>query len=219
MPYPAYLTAESARTRLIATGAYTVETAPTIAAIADLLILLEIRVDGWLGRRMAVEEYTERLISNSVGVALMRQYPVIEVIEAWWYRDAFPGHEQTGFPNPIAVSTVWRQNRNLQFPSAGTPIRVTYRAGYDPVPSIFGQIMYQLLKVAIAKGGLDFNDLSFLDEPVKDVASLSVPGGISKTFRVGGGAAASGADAGKGSSTTLGRILAPLDRYRKRFTC
>lgn len=217
--YPAYLMAESARTRLIATGVYTVESAPSVAAIADLLTSLEIRLDGWLGRRMAVEEYTERLIANSNGVALMRHYPVIDVLEAWWYRDAFPGHEQTGSPNPISVSTVWRQNRNLQFPLAGTPIRVTYRAGYDPVPPVFGQTMYQLLKVVISKGGLDFSDLSFLDEPVKDVASLSVPGGISKTFRVGGSAAANGADSSKDGSTILGRILAPLDRYRKRFTC
>lgn len=212
----AYLTAEVARDRLIASGRYTVETAPTLAALTDVLTTIEVRVDDWLGARLAPTDYTETYVSSASSQILLRQYPVISIVSITALPDVlFDGDTASTPLTPLSMSSIWRQKRTVYVPSANTPFAIHYRAGYDPVPAIAAIAVFDILNHALAHGG-SLSDLSFLDQPTRDVASISLPGGLSKTFRVGG---AAGSSMNQGSGRELDRILAPLKRYRRRILC
>jgi len=211
----AYLQPSVARDRLIAAGIYSVELAPTSEALSWVLSAIETRIDGWLGQRMAPTDYTERLTTNSAGNVLLYHYPVLAVMGIGWYRDVIPGHESVPV-QPIDIPSVWRQDRRLSLPLGNTPVQVTYRAGYDPIPAIVGMATWDLLTLTLKTTGTTGN-VGFLDEPVRDATSLSLPGGISKSFRLGGGGSSDGG--GSGGGTILDRTLSPLERYRRRIVC
>ena len=86
-------------------------------------------------------------------------------------------------------------------------IRVTYVAGYDPLPKLFPQCMYQMLLKALENNSPDLN---WLEEPTRDITSLSLPGGLSHSFKLGN------SESRKDKlSRNIDRLLAPLDKYRR----
>lgn len=210
-----YLPANIALNRLVARGIYTPETAPDLNELEEVLTAIEIRLDEFLHRRVAPTEYTERYVTNPVGDVLLWQDPVIDVLQVGWFRDVIPGSE-IGPVEPLKIDSVWRQKRRLNIPLANTPIEVTYVAGFDPIPPVFPMVVMDILTAVIKSPGGLFGGLQFLDEPVKDVSSLSLPGGISKSFRFGGGSS-SGSSSDKGR--VLDRYVGPLLRYRKKVIC
>jgi len=118
-------------------------------------------------------------------------------------------------PTPINPNLIWRQDRRLYMGSAGMVVRVRYTAGLQPIPRIFTTVALTVFNQAMERSPA--GDISFLEIPhqEREVSSISLPGGLSKSFRTyrPNTPSASGSGAG-GSITELDRLLAPLERYR-----
>jgi hypothetical protein len=140
----------------------------------------------------------------------MRQSPVISVEDIVLVPIQQYGYTAT----PLSLGPFlanWWQGRKINTGRPEVTIRVTYTAGIDPIPPIVGMTFFQLAKeIAVKGGGVD---TGFLYQPTSDVQSISLPGGISKSFKVAD--TKTGSDAGPGLGTSvLDRTLSPINRYR-----
>lgn len=227
-----YLTAITAQKKLILSGKYLEDNAPTVEQLENILIEIEIRLDEWLGYRAAITDYEETYKATNHGTVLLANHPVIDVSKLLIQRSIL-GEPDYDVPIDL-LKSIWRHGRTIDigfdcninyrsqfgltypalYPLLGDApvVKVFYTAGLDPTPPIFASVVYATLLKAIAATGLS-GDLSFLDEPTRDTASLSLPGGLSKSFKIGGGAK-SEVPLGE---TVLDRLFAPLARYRRLF--
>lgn len=214
----AYLSVEEARDRLFSTGNSVDVTSVDDLTLGLLLESFEIMLDSWLGYRAAVTQYSEWVRTDNYGVGQLANYPVISVSGVELPQDQIVGRVP---PAPVpAVNTVWDRFSVLSTGRARIPfgsgyaamtVRTTYTAGYDPVPPLFKLVVFNMLQAAV-KSGQPLGDVSFLSDPVRDVSSISLPGGLSKSFRLGA------ASSGGGGETQLDRLLKPLSPYRRIFT-
>jgi hypothetical protein len=205
----AYLAAETARDRLIQTGKCTIETAPALELLEFALTEHESIIDDWAGYRLAPTEYREKLTTNNKGQAVMSKYPVLSVTELMSYQDHAVGISPLPIPQ-VRISSIWRQDRILYFNVKHVPIEVVYIAGLDPLPDRVSRAAWQLLVAVFEEGQLGGN-LSFLYEPDRQVSSISLPGGLSKSFRY-----PSESGSSKPPQTVLDRILLGLGSLRRR---
>ncbi len=196
-----YLTPVEVQQQLILTGAYTADTVPTLDQLNYVLEGIEERLDIWLGYHPGKKTYIEDYRSSRNGTVNLVQYPVILVRRVEVYNSFDP------FSPPISITenifSNWMQGTILQVGYPNTSVKVVYDAGYDPLPKRFKRAALSLCRKAIETSGLT-GDLSFLEEPIRDVSSISIPG-ISKSFRLG--------DSGKGSGgggSVIDRELASL---------
>lgn len=204
-----YLTAATARSRLTNQNKY-----PDLseAELGDLLLTLEDAVDAWLGWHAALTFYQETTQADRSGYVVLTNSPIDRISAVTIENPYSDGSQAT---QRLAV-TYSRAGGRLKLPQGQITVQVTYAAGYDPIPRVFTNTMFQLLSTALETTGIS-GDLSFLSEPVKDVASLSLPGGLSKTFFKGGQSSTSEASKGMGAETRLDRLLAPLKQYRRHY--
>lgn len=202
-----YLDATDARRRLILGGIFTEETCPRVEVLESVLEEVEARIDGWLGMRMAVTRYTETLRANDNGIGLTNQYPIARIISA-----ESVAWQSVGLSVPTQPRAMVSWEGAVRTVQVGScqQIRLTYEAGYEPLPSILVSIVYTILRRSAANGASI--DLDWLDKPVRDAQSITLPGGLSKTFKVSSGSAS--AQDGAGTSE-LDRLMMPLSRYRR----
>lgn len=194
----AYLTAAAAQTRLIASEIYSETEAPSKAALEIVLEAIEIEVDAWLRWRMAPSDYAETILTDSSGIALLRHYPVLAVSKVEFLN------------RPLSVN--WQTGTSVKCDVSFNLVRITYRAGYDPIPPIVPQRIFQVLQTVLDKTGTT-GDVSFLNEPIQEVSSISLPGGLRKSFRAAG--ASSSQSSAKSAETLLDKMLRPLEQYRR----
>lgn len=187
---------------------------PPTDELEEILLAIEDRIDEWVGRRVAPTQYTEDDVTNAKGIALLNHYPVLSVEEIALHADRFIGADPTPI-DPSRIGGIWRQDRRLYLGSAEMVVRVRYTAGLQPVPRIFTTVALTIFNQAMERSPT--GDISFLEIPYqeREVSSISLPGGLSKSFRTyrPNTPSASGSGAG-GSITELDRLLAPLERYR-----
>ena len=199
-----YLLPEQARLKLIESGLYTDLTAPQSAYLEIILESIRAIVDGWMGQSLIPRQYTEVVTSGvTTPFALLSHYPIISIASVVSSAPGFIG----SISIPVAAAfTGMTRTVSLGYPRARC--QVTYTAGYQPLPdglssSIFGMLIASLK----TKNPLD---LSWLNAPVREVQSFSLPGGLSKTFSNNGQGKS---DAG--IETQVDRFLAPFAKYRK----
>jgi hypothetical protein len=203
-----FITAELAITEAIRRGLLTEESAST-AAIEFLILMLESQVVSWLGWNPNPTEYTETLLTTNTGACLTTQYPIVELISM------VPKNPQFGL---AAIPMIYAWNGSTRIISTGLPseyVEIVYRAGLNPLPSIFGLLIMQLCMTAIENGSLESGDLSFLNESPNTVKSLSLPGGLSTTYQ----------DVAKTENPTnspiglrmIDKLLAPIADYQRRI--
>lgn len=208
-----YLSAEVARGKLITSGDFSETNAPSTEILDDILEGIESRLDTWLGYSAAPAQYQELAHADWNGNIVLANFPVLAVLEVIHVGNILVPATTTLV---YSASAIWRQGRTLRlgaFP--GTPYRITYTAGYNPVPKEFGRVVFATLRAAIKAGGTS-GDLSFLDEPTKDVSSISIPG-LSKSYQIG---KKSGGGGGSGSSiegSQAEKLFKSLDSYRLRY--
>ena len=204
----AYLSAEAARSRLIAIGLYTEATAPSLELLTLHLEPIERAIDAWMGFRAAPETYTENVSSGPFSpLALIQHYPLIEVLAI----AQVPGFFTAYLPPVEQIIT--GQLRAVNLFNVNSVVRLTYRAGYDPIPGAFGDAVFAILAQAL-RSRLIPGDLAFFQSPamVGDVEEIQLPSGLRKRFST----RTTGAIA---SQSALDRIMAPLaDLRRKIFT-
>ncbi|NJR24860.1 MAG: hypothetical protein HC786_23220 [Richelia sp. CSU_2_1] len=206
-----YLTALEVQQRAIAIGMYEPQNAPSLEQFQHLLGCVEDRLDSWLGYHPARKTYTEDYRCSANGKVALRQYPVIVVARVEIYNPYDPLA-----PPDVSTESIcsnWWRGGILTVAASNAPVKVTYDAGHDPLPERFKRVAFGLVVKGLQETGLT-GDLGFLEEPIRDVSSISIPG-ISKSFRLGD-------TAGKGGGGALiDRLLAVLqesgDRRMYRF--
>jgi hypothetical protein len=202
-----YLDPVIARTRLIALGLYSEETAPSTAIIATALDRACDLVHQWLGRRLAVTTYQEVIQSDRFGRIRLPISPVLG-IESLAIRS--PG----AISRPLPVSSIsgfWQGGRIVGVGFAQASVEVTYTAGIDPLPGAIVDCLIDLLIESISLdptlSSVDWSRFSMSDYPVQ---SVELPGGLRKSFAVPTGVALNT----KPRPTPLDRLLSPLTNWR-----
>lgn len=210
---PIYLSVDRARSRLIAAGFYTAQTVPAEIVVSEWLLELEDVIDEWVRHRIVETRYQEVTRTNQKGIVLLNHYPVVEVEEVAIYADQ-PTNSQPTPLNPSEYSGIWRQDRRLYTSLINVSVRVFYRAGISPVPRILTNTLYLLLHQFVEKG-CPPTGFSFLNEIHQDVKSISLPGGLSKSFETYRSSSKPSTGSGPGGALTeLDYLLAPLKQYR-----
>ena len=210
----AYLPLDFLKTRLLA-GLYTPQNLPSDEDLLFIIELAEIRFEEWLGRRLVVTNYLERQRTNSKGVCLVRNFPVLEVHQV----TLVPIDQFGTSASPLTLGRfrgTWWQGRRINTGRSGVVVEVSYTAGLDPLPRILYSVFYQLVYSILSTTGTT-GDLSFLDAPTKDVASVSLPGGLSKSYRIGGLLSQSGGGGSQLGSSEIDRVLGSLGKYRNAY--
>ena len=208
-----YLTPVEVQQQLISIGSYTDETVPNLNQLTYLLEGIEERLDIWLGYHPGKKTYVEDCRSTRSGTVTLPQYPVILVRRVEIYNHFDPAAPPLFASENILSS--WLRGTILQVGYPECAVKVVYDAGYDPLPKRFKRAAFSLLRKSLETSGTT-GDLGFLEEPIRDVSSISIPG-ISKSFRLGD----SGKNSGSGSGALIDRELAALqeagDRRLHRF--
>lgn len=204
-----YLTPLEVQQQLISTGAYTVENVPSLEQLAYVLEGIEDRLDIWLGYHPGRKTYVEDYRSSRTGTVVLAQYPVILVRRVEIYNHADPSYPPVYTTENIMSS--WLQGAILKVGYSECAVKVVYDAGYDPLPRRFQRAAFSLLRKSLETSGLT-GDLSFLEEPIRDVSSISIPG-ISKSFRLGD---SNKGGKGSGGGSALDRELAALQEAGDR---
>jgi hypothetical protein len=189
-----------------------------------LLRGIESRIDEWLNWRPALTRYVEYLTPNKSWHLYLNNYSPQSIIsvksrypsyiknspEAIAEKEASPpDNEDTIYT--LGVNAFWDNDSRIRinpyrnaFPSYRQDFiqfEVTYYAGLDPLPRIFTETVYEVLLAAVENG----NSLGFLHDPTSDTQSLSLPGGLSESKKLGD----------TKSSNYLERLLQPLSKYRR----
>lgn len=112
------------------------------------------------------------------------------------------------------ASAYWDGEQVIYTGSRGRFV-VEYWAGLQPIPDVVKHTAFAVLKSVIKFGG-SMGGFEALNEPTKDLTSLSLPGGLSQSFQRGSGGAGGGGGS-KGGGTALDRLLAPIEQYRRRI--
>lgn len=208
-----YLTAEEARATLIQSGRYNDATAPTLVTLEGAISILEAIVNEWLSRKTLEKiEYVEVIQSNRDGVVRLQEKPLIKVVDVRQYLTQIPDGGDIDDPSHVIAN--WKVAHGIVFvPQCPyTSLQVTYVAGHDPLPVVVPTAMKSLLMKLdeVSEGNLW--DVSGLYGSHRSVSSLSLPGGVSKSFSE----SKSTSTQGKGDGTILDRILSPLlGKYRR----
>jgi hypothetical protein len=219
----AYVLPEELRQTLLSAG-LPEEKIPGASNLEQLLRSLEVRVDEWMGYRLAPTRYIKERPCQTNGILHLEYYPVLDVISV---KRVVAGFLGTASPKPQLwdVPTLWEGGRNIKVPSQGRDrYRVEYLAGYDPIPPIVKETLLNLLKAffvnyqgdpAIASPA---DLLAHLNTLTRDLTQVNLPGGISQTFRVGdpSGGGKSGGGKGGDGGTELDRALLPLQKLKLR---
>lgn len=215
----AYVLPPELRRTLLGTG-MPVEKIPVDAKLEELLRSLEVRLDEWLGYRLAPTRYLQERPCQLNGILTVTNYPVLEIISVKRIVFGSINSKTDSQPKLWDVEAWWEGGRNIRVPSIGRDkYRVEYVAGYEPIPPIVKETLLNLLKdfflnhqgdPAIASPS---DLLGHLGTLTRDLTQVNLPGGISQTFRVGdpsGGGKGGGGKGGDSGGTQLDRALLPL---------
>jgi hypothetical protein len=199
-----YLTPDEASSRLLAARLCSLETLPDLPELENWLTIAQEEMDNWLHQSLLVKEYVEVLPANYRGMLSISRSPVIEIKGITTTLPSLVGHPQPD----IEVQAIWRGGQSVEVGGfccspVGQRYKVTYTAGYDPLPKIVPQVMFNILRRLMA--GVVLGDRT------RHLINVGLQGGISQTFAVGKEAK------NQRSSTNLDDLMSPLERYRKKL--
>lgn len=199
-----YLSAEEAQRVLLGLGVYSDAEVPPLVKTELLVAQLQDSIDGWLGGSLGIQTYVENRQSNRMGIVRLEKRPIVSVHDIKYYEPRLlsQGQERA----PIAFTSRWNFGSGII--STAIPFasfQVTYTAGYDPIPPAVTAAM-KLLLIKHAETADDLFDVSGLYGSERVTTSISLPGGLSKSFA----SSASQSTKGAGDGTILDNILTPL---------
>lgn len=213
-----YLTAEEAQTKLIASGLFASETAPSLETLTSALELIESKIDSWVGYSLSAIKYRENIRSNSRGIVLLTNYPVIEVVKVEQIRSRSAAAENPPEAAELEMPFEYSSDRSIAIYLPNARVKVTYTAGYEAGSAEMalakGVVLSVLMKIVSQDAGeetdttVNWWDLNFLNQYQRYVTSLSLPGGLTQSFKVMDGG-------GSGGSNQWDELLSPLAGYRR----
>ena len=224
----AYVLPNELRQSLLSAG-MPPEKIPNEDNLESMLQALEVRFDEWMAYRLAPIQYVQERYCQLKGMITVEHYPVLEIISV---KRIIAGEiNNKGVPKPKLIETnaLWEGGRNIKVAfqtQERCRYRIEYVAGYDPVPPIVTATLLNLLKSFFLNYQGDPTKaspsdlLAQLGTLTRDLTQVSLPGGISQSFRVGdpstGGKGGGNGKTGGGGGTELDRALLPLLKFKRQ---
>lgn len=202
------ITLSNLKSKLIQSKEFDNNSLPSDDTLSLFIEVSESLIIDWLGYNPELQQYTEKLKANDRCLVNLSYYPVSKVDSIIVLLPEQP-------PKPLDIVDVgglWYGKHTIYVNYKNTLVEVIYWAGFDPLPSLFEVTIYLLINNLLSINS-DFPDISTLNEPTKDISSLSLPGGLSKSYKYGNTKSSSSSYAG----TKLERILTPLRKYRRQY--
>lgn len=199
-----YLTPDEASSRLLAARLCDLESLPDMATLESWLTIAQIEMDNWLHQSLLPAEHTEILRANYRGILNIPRSPVLEVKRVAMFSTSLVGRPQL----EIEIPAIWVGGHSVEvggtqcFCSNGR-YKVTYLAGYEPLPGIVPQVMFNVLRRLMS--GIALGDRT------RYLTNVGLQGGISQTFELGKEAK------DQRSSTNLDDLMSPLKRYQRNL--
>lgn len=171
------------------------------ATLELILRKLEDRVDQWVGYRIAPTQYTESLGADALSpLVVTSNYPIVSIVDVQPIPNRLPYYLPT--KDTCQVGGV----RTINLLNPLTCAIVTYIAGYDPVPSIVGDCIFEALMFMVQSGNPV--NLNVLNDAASEVESFQLPSGLKKSWKV--------PDA-KTGQTNADKLFEPLTKFRRAF--
>ncbi|MGB3203659.1 MAG: hypothetical protein WBB28_01585 [Crinalium sp.] len=206
-----YLDSAIARQKLIATGEFSENDAPSIEIIEEVLANIACYLEEWLNYCPLPTTHTDIFPAGRGKDVLLHEYPVIEITSVSVKMPQVIGYTNLAAGVQYNAYSLWGEQRRITvFCHHAGSIKVEYIAGYESLPNVFALTVFQVLRQAL-KQKTFAGDLSFLNEPYRDVTSISIPG-ISKGFSTGKPAKPTG------DGLVKDRLFQPLSGYIRRYT-
>jgi len=204
-----YLDPQSAVDSLVRWGVFSAAELPAPADLDQFVIdPFEQEMEVWLGWSPLRQVYTDVLTADEIG---MVRLPALAIQHVQSVCHILPMDVRKGERELQEGNGWWRVESTLLRTSViNGRVRVTYEAGLDPLPPIFATTVLRGVREVVKKTGLS-GDLSFLWDSPKSVGSISLPGGLSKSYR------GSGAESRKDDDSELAKLLFALRLYRRKF--
>lgn len=203
------ITLENLKTKLLNSGKFNQDSIPNNEVLSLFIEVTEELIKDWLGYDPNLKEYIEKLKSNERYLVTLNYYPISEVKSV---NILLP--EQPPKPlNYLETNSLWYGNHTIYVPYKNTMVEVNYLAGFDPLPSLFEITIYLIIEYLLSVNS-QYPDVSSLSEPTKDISSLSLPGGLSKSYKYGDTKDNSKSNY---SGTQFDRLMTPLKRYKRQY--
>jgi hypothetical protein len=199
-----YLTPDEASSRLLAARICDLESLPDMATLESWLMIAQTEMDNWLHQSLLPTEHTEILRANYRGILNIPRSPVLEVKRVTMFLTSVIGQPQL----EIEIPAIWAGGHSVEiggvqcFYSNGR-YKVTYLAGYEPLPGIVPQVMFNILRRLMI--GIELGDRT------RYLTNVGLQGGILQTFELGKEAK------DQRSSTNLDDLMSPLKRYQRNL--
>lgn len=214
-----FFTTALVKAKLLNYGIFSLTTMPPDEWIDEVAITIEEKLELWLSRKLGVDSYTELYTSDTQGRVFLKNYPLISIekVEQLLFLTIDSSSPSVPIPSSEYSAVAITDQRNaIWFASPEATFKISYTAGREePFPGAINAmfaVFMELLKNVTPPG---YPDWSFLHEPTRDYTSISLPGGLSKSYQLGSSSGTSGGIPGKG--TIEDRLFAPLSRYRRLF--
>lgn len=214
-----FFTTEFIKDKWLGYSTYTLATLPPDGWIDEVAIAIEERLENWLGYQLGVETYVETHTTDDLGRIQLRKYPVQSIVKVEQLLPRIVDGVNGTIPIPSnnynAVGST-NQRGIIWLSQPELTIVVEYTAGHLEEPpgmlAVMFAVLMELLKHVTPPG---YPDWGFLAEPTRDYTSLSLPGGLSKSFQIGSSGGSTGGVPSEG--TIEDRLFAPLNRYRRLY--
>jgi hypothetical protein len=194
-----YVTPDEAQERLLAARLFTLETLPSLEDLEYWLTIVQAEMDNWLNQSLLPTLYTDTVLANYLGAAVIPRSPVQEVQSV----DAII--MQIGQPRQmLRVMPIWQGSETILGLSPYQKYEVSYISGFDPVPQIVQQVAFNLLKKVMIQG-VDLN------ERTRYLSNVGLQGGLSQTFQIGA------EPRNARSSRNIDDLMLSLEKYRKKI--
>lgn len=194
---------------------------PSDVWLEEVLTIGEETIDSWVGLSFGKQQYQEKGVASEDGDVLLRKHPALEVLKVTVYLPDYPNSPNG--PSSIDLEqyegfTVWLQRNSIWVAYPRATVAVDYLAGIDPIPPEVNRVAFNLFRFFLENtppGG--YPDTTALNSPTRDMTSLSLPGGLSRSFQLGSNNLAGKTKGVAGDGSILDRLMEPLRKYRRLY--
>lgn len=202
------ITVEKLKTKLLTSKKYDSESIPTNEVLSLFIEIVNELIIDWLGYNPENQLYEEKLKSNDRYLIQLSYYPVQQVESVDILLPEQP-------PTPLTLhegTGLWYGKHTIRVPYKNVLAKITYWAGFDPLPQLFEITIFIIIDYLLSINN-SYPDISALNKPTKDISSLSLPGGLSRSYKYGNTKSSNSSYAG----TEFERLMTPLKRYRRQY--
>jgi hypothetical protein len=192
---------------------------PSDLWLNEVLEIGEETIDSWLSHKFGKRQYQEKGVASEDGEVFLRQCPVLEILKVSIYLPDYPNSPPGASPIDLEQYegfAVWLHRNSIWVAYPRVVATIDYIAGIEPIPPEVERVAFNLFRFFLENTPPgDYPDTTALNAPTRDMTSLSLPGGLSRSFQLGSSSDESRGVPGTGS--ILDRLMQPLKKYRRLY--